>query len=130
MGEGGYKVLLVEDSEDNRGIIRQVMEDFFEDVRLIEAEDGESGCRLALQERPDVILMDLSLPVLDGWEATRRLKSEPATAGIPVIALTAHAMDGDEARAREAGADHYLTKPLAMGPFLELLERWLVPSGT
>ena len=116
-------ILLVEDVEDNRGLIRQLAQ--FMGLRLIEAGDGEEGVRLALQERPDLILMDLSLPVLDGWSATARLKADPQTAGIPVVALTAHAMQGDERRAREAGCDGYVTKPISLMPFKELLERLL-----
>jgi two-component system cell cycle response regulator DivK len=119
-------ILLVEDSEDNRGIIRELAE--WMEVTLLEAADGETGLRLAEAERPDVILMDLSLPVVDGWEATRRLKANPATAGIPVIALTAHAMDGDEAKARAAGCDAYVTKPISIPTFQATLERYL-PGG-
>lgn len=117
------KVLLVEDVEDNRGIIRQLARRM--QVTLIEAEDGAEGIRLARAEQPDLILMDLSLPVLDGWEATRRLKADPATSKIPVIALTAHAMTGDSERARAAGLDGYVTKPISLGPFRALLERLL-----
>jgi two-component system cell cycle response regulator DivK len=116
-------ILLVEDSEDNRGIIRELAE--WMDIELLEAVDGEAGVLLATTALPDLILMDLSLPVLDGWEATRRLKANPHTAGIPVIALTAHAMAGDEAKARAAGCDGYITKPISIGPFQETLERFL-----
>jgi CheY-like chemotaxis protein len=119
----GATILLVEDVEDNRGLIRQLAG--FMGLRLIEAGDGAEGVRLAQQERPDLILMDLSLPVLDGWAATAQLKADPATAGIPVIALTAHAMQGDEQRAREAGCDGYVTKPISLVPFKALLERLL-----
>jgi two-component system cell cycle response regulator DivK len=119
----GRKILLVEDSEDNRGIIREIAE--WMDVALVEAGDGEEGVARARAERPDLILMDLSLPVLSGWEAARRLKADPATAGIPIVALTAHAMAGDEARAREAGCDAYVTKPIAVLELQALLERML-----
>lgn len=124
------KVLLVEDVEDNRGIIRQLARRM--KVTLLEAEDGAEGVRLAQAEQPDLILMDLSLPVLDGWEATRRLKADPATAQIPVVALTAHAMAGDAERAKAAGLDGYVTKPISLLPFRELLERLLAggPDGS
>jgi two-component system cell cycle response regulator DivK len=116
-------VLLVEDSADNRGLIRQIAE--LMDVELVEATNGEEGLALAHQRRPDVILMDLSLPVLDGWEATRRLKADPATRAIPVVALTAHAMEGDEARARAAGCDAYVTKPIGVLELQQVLGRLL-----
>src|SRR5690606_38674553 len=80
-------------------------------LRVIEAEDGETGVRLAQQQRPDLILMDVSLPLLDGWQATRILKDDPETAHIPIIALTAHALQGDRERAVEAGCDGYIAKP-------------------
>lgn len=116
-------ILLVEDVEDNRGLVRQLAA--YMDLGLIEAVDGEEGVRLAKETHPDLILMDLSLPVLDGWAATAMLKGDPATAHIPVIALTAHAMQGDEQRAREAGCDGYVTKPISLLPFKALLERVL-----
>lgn len=117
------KILLVEDVEDNRGIIRQVAGRM--KLTLLEAADGAEGVRLAREQHPDLILMDLSLPVLDGWAATAMLKGDPATAHIPVIALTAHAMEGDEQRAREAGVDGYMTKPISIVSLKELLTRWL-----
>jgi two-component system cell cycle response regulator DivK len=116
-------ILLVEDSEDNRGIIRELAEDM--EVNLLEADNGLDGVTLARAEHPDLILMDLSLPVMNGWEATSRLKADPATAGIPVIALTAHAMEGDERKAREAGCDAYVTKPISILPFQAMLEDYL-----
>lgn len=121
------KVLLVEDVEDNRGIVRQLARRM--NVSLIEAGDGAEGLRLAHEEHPDLILMDLSLPVLDGWEATRRLKQDPTTRDIPVVALTAHAMAGDEQKALEAGADAYVPKPIALLPFRALVERLLRKGG-
>ena len=121
----GKKVLLVEDAEDNRGLIRALMEDFFEEAMLLETGDGESGVALAREYHPDLVLMDLSLPVLDGWEATRRLKADPATAAIPVVALTAHAMEGDEARAREAGCDGYVTKPISVIGMQDVIESYI-----
>jgi two-component system cell cycle response regulator DivK len=123
MSERMPTILLVEDSEDNRGIIRELAE--WMEVTLLEAADGETGLTLARTEKPDVILMDLSLPVIDGWEATRRLKADPATSHIPIIALTAHAMEGDEAKARAAGCDGYVTKPISIPTFQDTLERYL-----
>lgn len=118
-------VLLVEDSEDNRGIVRQLVEDFFDDVRLVEADNGADGVKQARELHPDLILLDLSLPIMNGWEAAQVLKGDPVTAKIPVIALTAHAMSGDEARARAAGCDDYVTKPIELMPFQALLARYL-----
>jgi two-component system, cell cycle response regulator DivK len=103
------KILVVEDVEFNRDLIVQLLED---DYEVLTAADGAEGIRLAEQERPDLILMDLSLPVIDGWEATRRLKADEALKGIPIIALSAHAMRGDEEKARQSGCDDYLSKPL------------------
>ena len=103
------KILVVEDVEFNRELIVQLLED---DYEVLTAADGAEGIRLAEQERPDLILMDLSLPVIDGWEATRRIKADEALKGIPIIALSAHAMRGDEERARQSGCDDYLSKPL------------------
>ena len=104
------KILLVEDNEMNRDMLsRRLVRSGYE-VAL--AVDGAQGVAMAASEAPDLVLMDMSLPVLDGWEATRRLKADPATRGLPVIALTAHAMSGDEEKAREAGCDDFDTKPV------------------
>jgi CheY-like chemotaxis protein len=103
------KILIVEDVELNLDLLIQLLED---DYDLVTADDGEKGVTMAEQERPDVILMDMSLPVMDGWEATRRIKASDELKQIPVIALTAHAMSGDEEKARAAGCDDYLPKPL------------------
>ena len=103
------RILIVEDVPANRDLLVQILEDAYD---LSCAADGASGVAAALREAPDLILMDLSLPVLDGWEATRQIKANPATRGTPVIALTAHAMRGDEERALAAGCDDYLTKPI------------------
>ena len=112
------KILLVEDNEMNRDMLsRRLQRRSYE---VVTAVDGEQGIAMALAESPDLILMDMSLPVMDGWEATRRLKAVPETAGIPVIALTAHAMAGDREKALEAGADDYDTKPVE---FVRLLEK-------
>lgn len=104
-------VLLVEDNVHNRAIFAQVLAHYGYEVR--EAENGEQAVRLAAELRPSVILMDLSLPVMDGWEATRKIKANPELAQIPIIALTAHAMKGDDERALAAGCDGYLAKPVS-----------------
>jgi len=103
------KILVVEDVELNRDLLIQLLED---DYEVITAVDGATGIELAERECPDLILMDLSLPVIDGWEATRRIKASEALRSIPIIALTAHAMSGDAEKARECGCDDYLSKPL------------------
>jgi CheY-like chemotaxis protein len=103
------KILVVEDVELNRDLLVQLLE---EDYEVLTAVNGEEGIALAQRERPDLVLMDLSLPVIDGWEATRRIKANPDLKGIPIIALSAHAMLGDEDKARQAGCDDYLSKPL------------------
>lgn len=112
----------MEDVDFNRDLLVQLLED---DYELLTAADGAAGVELAEGERPDLILMDLSLPVMDGWEATRRLKGNAATRHIPVIALTAHAMRGDEDKARAAGCDDYLSKPLDDDRLFATLRRHL-----
>src|ERR671925_1771735 len=103
------KILVVEDVEFNRDLIVQLLEDHYE---VLTAADGAEGLQLAARERPDLILMDLSLPVIDGWEATRRIKGNTALQAIPIIALSAHAMMGDQEKALQSGCDDYLSKPL------------------
>ena len=115
-------ILIVEDVDYNRELLVQLLE---EDYRILTAADGAAGVETAARERPDLILMDLSLPVIDGWEATRRLKARPETAAIPVIALTAHAMQGDEDKARACGCDDYLTKPIDEDQLFAKLARFL-----
>ncbi len=102
-------VLIVEDLELNRELLAQLLED---DHRLVFAADGVAALERAAETRPDLILMDLSLPRMDGWEATRRLKADRTLSHIPVIVLSAHAMSGDEERARACGCDDFLTKPI------------------
>jgi two-component system cell cycle response regulator DivK len=117
------KVLLVEDNEMNRDMLsRRLIRRGFD---VVVAVDGEQGVARAAQERPDIILMDMSLPVLDGWEATRRLKAADTTRSIPVIALTAHAMSGDRDKAFAAGCDDYDTKPIELPRLLEKIGRLL-----
>jgi two-component system cell cycle response regulator DivK len=104
------KILLVEDNEMNRDMLsRRLVRNGYE---VSMAVDGQQGVDMALSERPDLILMDMSLPVIDGWEATRRVRANDVTRKIPVIALTAHAMAGDREKAMEAGCDDYDTKPV------------------
>ncbi len=104
------KILLVEDNEMNRDMLSRRLER--KGFEVVIAVDGQAGIDMAASSNPDIILMDLSLPVIDGWEATRLIKADPATQSIPVIALTAHAMAGDEQKALEAGCDDYDTKPI------------------
>ena len=110
------KILLVEDNEMNRDMLTRRLER--KGYEVVIAVDGQAGVEMASSAKPDIILMDLSLPVMDGWEATRRIKADAATQGIPVIALTAHAMSGDEQKAREAGCDDYDTKPVELSRLL------------
>ena len=117
------KILLVEDNEMNRDMLsRRLMRRGFE---VIFAVNGQEGVDLAVSERPDIILMDLSLPVLDGWEATRRVKADDATRSVPIIGLTAHAMSGDREKAIEAGCDDYDTKPVEIERLIGKIERLL-----
>jgi len=104
------RILLVEDNEMNRDMLSRRLQKKGYDVLI--ALDGEAGVNMAASERPDLILMDMSLPIVDGWEATRRIKGQPLTASIPVIALTAHVMEGDRDKAFEAGCDDYDAKPV------------------
>ena len=103
------RILVVEDDPDNRRIVVKVLA--VDGYVTLEAADGESAVALARREHPDAIIMDLAMPGVDGWEAARRLKADPATADIPIVALTAFALRGDEDRARKAGCDAYLSKP-------------------
>jgi len=103
------KILIVEDVDLNLDLLVQLLED---DYELVAARDGAAGVEMASSEQPDLILMDMSLPVMDGWEATQKIKAGSGTAGIPVIGLSAHAMDGDREKALAAGCDDYLTKPV------------------
>ncbi|MFL4992826.1 MAG: response regulator [Microvirga sp.] len=116
-------ILLVEDNELNRDMLSRRLVRKGYDVLI--AEDGAKGLSAATDGKPDLILMDMSLPVLDGWEATRRLKAEPQTRAIPVIALTAHAMSSDREKAVAAGCDDYDTKPVELERLLAKIERLL-----
>lgn len=114
------KILLVEDNEMNRDMLSRRLER--RGYTVIMAVDGAEGVAKVRAEMPDVVLMDMSLPVLDGWDATRQLKSDPGTAGVPVIALTAHAMAADEQKARDAGCEDFDTKPIELPRLLEKIE--------
>ena len=117
------KILLVEDNEMNRDMLSRRLER--KGYAVVIAVDGQQGVDMAFADPPALILMDMSLPVLDGWEATRRIKADARTKRVPVIALTAHAMQGDEQKAKEAGCDDYDTKPVELPRLLEKMERLL-----
>jgi two-component system cell cycle response regulator DivK len=117
------KILLVEDNEMNRDMLsRRLIRKKYE---VLVAVDGRESVEMARSEAPDLILMDMSLPVMDGWEATRQLKASPETQAIPIIALTAHAMSGDREKALEAGCDDYDTKPIELPHLLDKIEALL-----
>ncbi len=116
------KILVVEDEQFNRDLFIQLLEDEYE---LVLAEDGQQGVKRAEDENPDLILMDLGLPILDGWEATRRIKANGTLKHIPIIAVTSHAMIGEEARALEAGCDDYLPKPIDENELMRKLKKFL-----
>ncbi len=117
------KILLVEDNEMNRDMLsRRLIRKGHE---VVMAEDGEKGIALAQSDKPDIILMDMSLPVIAGWEATRRVKASPETQKIPIIALTAHAMAGDREQAMQAGCDDYDTKPIEFSRLMEKIDALL-----
>ena len=116
-------ILLVEDNEMNRDMLSRRLSR--QGYQVIVAADGAQGHQLAQQERPDIILMDMSLPIMDGWEVTRLLKAESATASIPIVALTAHAMTGDREKALDAGCDDYDTKPIEFPRLLKKIQTFL-----
>ena len=121
------KILLVEDNEMNRDMLSRRLER--RGFQVVMAINGAEGIAMAESERPDLILMDMSLPVVDGWEASRRLKAAAATATIPIIALTAHAMSGDRQQALDAGCDDYDTKPIEFPRLLAKIEALLNPEA-
>ena len=122
------KVLYVEDNDDNVYMLKMRLE-LLEDFEVLTAEDGENGCAMALSERPDIILMDLEMPRVDGWEATRRLKDDPRTRDIPIIALSAHALAGEREKALAAGCDEFDTKPIEFERLVATLRRVLAARG-
>ena len=121
------KLLIVEDNQDNRDALSRRLER--RGFSVLIAVDGRAGAEAARAEHPDLILMDMNMPGIDGWEATRLVKSDPATADIPVIALTAHALAGDRGRALEAGCADYHTKPVDLAKLLAQIEEILMKSG-
>lgn len=121
------RILLVEDNEMNRDMLSRRLGR--RGYQVLMAVDGQQGVDMAAAEVPDLILMDMSLPILDGWEATRQLKAAPATRAIPIIALTAHAMSGDREKALEAGADDYDTKPIELPRLLEKIQALLTKGA-
>lgn len=117
------RILVVEDNRDNMMLVSDILRSL--NYEVLQAVDGRRGIDMALAEKPDLILMDLSLPQINGWEATRQIKSNPDLKHIPIVALTAHAMVGDRERAFEAGCDDYVTKPINMPDLLSKLHRLL-----
>lgn len=118
------KILIVEDNEMNRDMLsRRLARKGYE---ILVAVDGEQGIQMVIEEAPDIILMDMSLPVIDGWEASRRLKADLKTSSIPIIALTAHAMAGDREKTLIAGCDEYDTKPIELPRLLKKIESFLI----
>ena len=123
----GQTVLLVEDNEDNRIIYTTVLRHVGYDV--LEALDGAQAIALARSERPDLILMDISIPEIDGWEATRILRRDPATSAIPIVALTAHALPDDREKALQMGFTAYLAKPIEPRTVVAEVQRWIGGGG-
>ena len=117
------RILVVEDQEDNRQILRDLLGNA--GYEMIEAQDGEQALAQAAKHRPDLILMDVQLPLMDGYEATRRLKADPALRAIPVIVVTSYALSGDEAKARAAGCDAYVAKPYSPRTLLAKMREYL-----
>jgi len=120
------RILVVEDQKDNMQILRDLLTSA--GYEMIEAEDGEEGVRAAAVERPDLIVMDIQLPLLDGYEATRRIKSDPALRAIPIIVVTSYALSGDEDKARAAGCDDYVPKPYSPRQLLAKIKEHLPAS--
>jgi two-component system cell cycle response regulator DivK len=121
------RILVVEDQEDNRRIIRDLLSTM--GYELIEAQDGLAGVRLAKEHRPDLILMDIQLPVLDGYEATRRIKADPELRAIPIVVVTSYALSGDDQKAVAAGCDGYVAKPFSPRQLLATVRKFLDEPG-
>ena len=120
------RILVVEDQEDNRRIVRDLLSSV--GYELIEAHDGEAGIQLAKEHRPDLILMDIQLPRIDGYEATRQIKADPALRDIPIIVVTSYALSGDDKKAAAAGADAYVAKPFSPRQLLAKIQQFLTPT--
>ena len=116
------RILVVEDQEDNRQIVRDLLT--ANDYQLTEAENGEEALAAVAKERPDLILMDIQLPLLDGYQATRRIKADPTLKHIPIIVVTSYALSGDEAKARNAGCDAYVAKPFSPRALLDKIRQF------
>jgi two-component system, cell cycle response regulator DivK len=123
------RILYVEDNEDNVYMLKMRLE-LTDEFEVLVAEDGEKGCTMAASERPDLILMDLEMPVIDGWEATRRLKSKAETRDIPVIGLSAHALAGEREKALAAGCEDFDTKPVEFDRLLAKIKRLLADKNS
>ncbi len=121
------RILVIEDQEDNRQILRDLLTSA--DFEVIEAEDGVAGVAAAAAQRPDLILMDIQLPLLDGYEATRRIKADPALRAIPIIVITSYALSGDDEKARAAGCDAYFSKPFSPRQLLAKVREYLAPNA-
>jgi two-component system cell cycle response regulator DivK len=119
-------ILVVEDQEDNRQIVRDLLTTT--DYQVMEAENGEEALAAVAKQRPDLILMDIQLPIMDGYEATRRLKADPGLSAIPIIAVTSYALSGDEEKARAAGCDDFVPKPFSPRELLAKIRKYL-PSA-
>ena len=117
------RILVVEDQEDNRRILYDLLTNA--GYEIVEAENGEEAVKVAAAQRPDLILMDIQLPLLDGYEATRRIKSDPALRAIPIIVVTSYALSGDESKARAAGCDAYITKPYSPRAILAKIREYV-----
>jgi two-component system cell cycle response regulator DivK len=117
------RILVVEDQEDNRQIVRDLLT--ITDYEVTEAENGEEALASVAKQRPDLILMDIQLPIMDGYEATRRLKADPALRAIPIIAVTSYALSGDEEKARAAGCDDFVPKPFSPRELLAKIRKYL-----
>jgi two-component system cell cycle response regulator DivK len=117
------RILVVEDQEDNRRILHDLLTNA--GYEIVQAENGEEALKAAAAERPDLILMDIQLPLLDGYEATRRLKADPALCAIPIIVITSYALSGDESKARAAGCDAYITKPYSPRAILAKIREYV-----
>jgi two-component system cell cycle response regulator DivK len=117
------RILIVEDQEDLRGMLRDLLSGT--GYTVIEAADGEAGVAKAKSERPDLVLMDIQMPVIDGYEATRRIKADPALQPVPIVAVSSFAMKGDEEKARAAGCDNYVTKPYSPLQLLKIIRGYL-----
>ena len=119
------RILIVEDEEANIAVLLNILELMMQQEQVVVARDGHEGIQMAYEHSPEVILMDLSLPKLDGWEVTRSLKSNPSFKDVPILALTAHAMVGDRDRALKAGCDDYFSKPIEVDEFIQFMRPYL-----